>query len=382
MPLTQPQFRWLHMADVHFGCSHLDPYKLKYAIETTIFPYITRDLDLITIGGDWFDNALYMDNASAIVGSTVLSDICHLAKENDVTVRLLRGTFSHDRDQLKGISRVLSKIQGLDFKYYDVCNFDVIRSQLLFAYLPDNLNMHASEVYDWLANNYQDGVDCILVHGYFENALPTAVSLGKHLEAYNADILGPHVRYLIAAGHVHKCDCYKNIIYYPGSFDRLAHGEEEPKGCILFTLYPGYKHDAEYIQNHFATPHVTVYLTKEDVDEAVEEVERNIQDRFPTPLWGYLRIAGGPERLTVAKIIKSKYAGQLVVTDKDTTKKSENDPNGFDRPDIPFLAYTGKALTRDTLSTCIYQYLSDNISDFPMTEEQVEKALEELQAEK
>ena len=367
MPLTQPQFKWLHLADVHFGNNHIDPYKLQTAIKLIVFEQITKDLDLITIGGDWFDSALYMDNASAIVGSAVLSDLCHLARENDVAVRLLRGTFSHDRDQLKGLSKIFSKMSNLDFKYYDAPDFDVIKNQLRFVYLPDNLNVSALYIEDkWLPDHYSN-VDCMLVHGYFEHTLPTAISIGKHLEAYNAELLEPYVNYVIAAGHVHKPQGYKDFVYYSGSFDRSNHGEEEAKGCLLFTLYPGNKHTVKAIPNPFATPHITVYLTKEDVDEAVEEVELQIKSRFPTPPWGYLRIAGGQERLPVVKIIKSKYAGQLTVTDKDTTKKREDDQYGFDQPELAFATYTGDILTLDTLPTHIHQYLVQNVNDFKLT---------------
>ncbi len=374
-------FRWLHLADVHFGSGHVNPYRLHKTFESIVYPLIDDSLDLITIGGDWFDSALYVDSIAALIATEVLTDLITLSSKHDVAIRVIRGTYTHDRDQLQVLNAIASRNANVDYKYYDKLSIDVVKDQLRFIYAPDNLPMTSLQVYDWLEENLMDEkADCMLVHGYFEHVLPTVVGTGKHLEAFNGDLMQRYVTKIIAAGHVHQSSVYKDFVYYPGSFDRLCHGDEGDKGCLLFTITPSRTHFVETIPNPQATPHVTIYLTKTDPDEAYAEAIEALKVKLPNPPWGYVRIGGGPERLIVSKMLKNLYSSDITITEVDTSVKDRagHGQETMHNLDAVFSTYSGEVPTMENLSNLLHKFLLEHDTEYDYSEEDIETALHEL----
>ena len=75
------------------------------------------------------------------------------------------------------------------------------------------------------------------------------------------------VRYNAFFGHVHKRSTYKKI-EVAGSFDRLAHGEEEPKGFLDVTYYSEDNRVVKFVENKDAEVYTSITLTKNWINKS------------------------------------------------------------------------------------------------------------------
>ena len=72
-------------------------------------------------------------------------------------------------------------------------------------------------------------VDYAVMHGQFDYQLPKHITgMPRHDSQKYLDI----VKHYIFIGHIHTHSVYDRIIAQ-GSFDRLTHGQEEPKGYVV-----------------------------------------------------------------------------------------------------------------------------------------------------
>ena len=184
-----------------------------------------------------------------------------LCREVGCDLRVLRGTYTHDRDQPRHF------VNGEDANDDSVRMFSAIdvehheKTGLNILYIPDNVkssNIY-EDIHQLLASHNLDKVDIMIHHGYFKHMLPEAL-LTKGLPAgcLEADKVSKFVSGCVLNGHVHQPSVYQNVISV-GSFDRLAHGEEEPKGFYRIDIVDG-KYHFEFIENEGATRFVTLNL--------------------------------------------------------------------------------------------------------------------------
>ena len=71
-------------------------------------------------------------------------------------------------------------------------------------------------------------VDIAIMHGQFHYQFPRIKLDSSHDEQEYLNM----VKHYIHIGHIHTHSSYDRIIAQ-GSFDRIAHGEEENKGCVV-----------------------------------------------------------------------------------------------------------------------------------------------------
>ena len=87
-----------------------------------------------------------------------------------------------------------------------------------------------------------------------------------------ADYLGI-VRHFINSGHIHTFSTFEKIISN-GSFDRLSHGEEEPKGGVLCTIAANGENSFTFIENKGSKKYITIKLIGLDLDKALEKIDK------------------------------------------------------------------------------------------------------------
>lgn len=357
-------FRVVFLTDIHFGASHLDSNELKCKLEEFLYPVLRSGIDVLVIGGDFFDNAIVLDTTTAKRSIECLKDFIQLSVEYNFAIRAIRGTYTHDRNQL-GIITSLATNRSFrkecvkpDVKYFDDIAVDVVKGYS-FLFMPDNLPYRnlseacAKARFEIEERNLAQA-DFMVGHGYFKHVLPDVIK--DCTEAYTEEMVRPLVKRCVMMGHVHTSSVYDDFIYYGGSFDRMAHGEEETKGFFTFTV-TGDILVPEFVTNLEAVPHYTVYLNNsEDVDVNIRMVDDFIEKRFPVPMpQGYLRIAGHELRKQVMSFVIAKYPC-LVVTDMDTAmvKKIEGTKN---RLDVRMIDYKGFEITPDNLPDLVVKAL-------------------------
>lgn len=264
-------WRAIALADLHCGCPRLDPFHFIGCMREYVLPRITKDVDYVFIAGDFFDMLLTMNSSASMIALTVISELKKACFTNDVKLRVLRGTLTHDRNQPKHFETTSPEYSAcLEYKDTMCVEYDA-DAKMSILYMPDNLPYSniEEEVEKVLEANALKQVDVVIHHGYFKHMLPPGIPEPKG--TLNYDTFKKFYSGCVLNGHVHISSIYKNILSI-GSFDRMAHGEEEPKGFYEVTRDENGVYKFEFIENKHAYPFWTVNLGRfgNDVAGAME----------------------------------------------------------------------------------------------------------------
>lgn len=281
----------IHTGDLHFNHPKVSTSHIVENVEKYIFGLLP-DTDLLILAGDTFESLLHMNNEDVLVVMDFFSELYRLCEKHNVIIRMLKGTGSHDRDQMKIWERLHKRSKfKCDVKYFDQVTIEYIdKLDIRVVYIPEDVPYHNSdkiithikELYDisgW------DLCDLIIGHGFFDFTLPPM----KHqprivfkLKQFK-NIIKPNGK--ICFGHVHTRSIYETMVLYCGSFDRLRHNEEEPKGFWYIE-----KNKPNFIENKDAIKFKTYdYSGREDIENLMDEFKAEL-DRYPKNTLAYVRV--------------------------------------------------------------------------------------------
>jgi DNA repair exonuclease SbcCD nuclease subunit len=270
--------KYLVLSDIHLGHNTNKVQEIienlrKYLVENH---KIFKQLDIVFLAGDIFDKLLSNHSKEYIMAIEWLTELILYCGGNNIKLRILEGTPSHDWKQSKLINTVLNKLNiNVDFKYIDTLYIETMTDlNLSILYVPDEYKHDASETYlevlNLLKENNLSKVDIAIMHGQFNYQLPMIKLKSSHDEDLYLDI----VKYYISIGHIHTPSVFDRIIAQ-GSFDRLAHGEEEDKGGILITLNKN-RPEFMFIKNKHAKVYKTFTYKTSDVEYIIKALSKEI----------------------------------------------------------------------------------------------------------
>jgi len=231
--------QYLVLSDIHLGHANNSTEN----IVNNLMVYfkdnhkLFKMLDIIFIAGDIFDKLLMSNSKQYRLIMQWLTALIKYCEHNNIKLRILEGTKSHDWQQASVIDSILERLKlDLDFKYIDdVVIEDMNDLGLSILYIPDEHNHIAEDTYNevkaLMATKGITQVDIAIMHGQFHYQLPMVKLESSHNESDYTDI----VKYFISIGHIHKHSVNGKILAQ-GSFDRLAQGEEEPKGAMVMSI--------------------------------------------------------------------------------------------------------------------------------------------------
>jgi DNA repair exonuclease SbcCD nuclease subunit len=231
-------------------------------------------LDILFLAGDVFDTLLnYPDNVITSI-DTWITDLLRSCHKHSVKLRVLEGTPSHDRNQsqrfeimnkLARIGADLKYIKDLSIEYFPEYDINVL-------YVPDEWNDSAQKTYDevqaLLENKCLQQVDFAVMHGQFEYQMPAHI---RSTATHSSDAYSELVKYLIFIGHIHTHSRYGKIVAQ-GSFDRMAQGEEEPKGYVMARLFKDGNYELKFVENKGARRFVTIDCTGLGLDATINRI--------------------------------------------------------------------------------------------------------------
>lgn len=262
--------------DVHFGHSSTKAEKILTEL-IECFPYgkWASSLDVCVIDGDWYDKLLPNNHEDSFITERSIFYMLNWAKDHDIVLFVVDGTPLHDSGQIQKFIHIneeakigaeLTLVDDIDIVYNSKFGMNVL-------FVPDRPRTSPEETYQIVLDKLQQKglshVNMAVMHGTFQYQLPEIAASHKHVEENYAEIVkGP-----IIIGHIHKHSSKGNIIA-PGSFSRLTHGEEEPKGFVEFVLQPSGEFTAKFIENENATIYKTINVSKLSLDESYEKIER------------------------------------------------------------------------------------------------------------
>lgn len=280
------------IGDLHFGQPKLSAESLYMKLRACLYKQLI-DADVLFITGDLFDQLLTINSKAYKFASMFIRDMLTIAKDTGMLLRILHGTFTHDRDQISVFSTWAESVS--EFKVINEITAETIQMRdgddLHVGYLPDNLPYkYSSDAISQLKTVMTVAgygyLDVLIGHGTFEHVLPPGINKPSCL--YTVSQFKDIVHGPLIFGHVHTPSVYKNM-YYCGSFDRMSHGEEEDKGYRIFTVDRDHHWTSEFITNPYTVCFKSMTFKETDPVRIVHEFKSRIPEMFPSGK-GYVRV--------------------------------------------------------------------------------------------
>jgi len=350
--------RYLVLSDIHLGHSRTKTDYIINNLEELFRKNHSKfkKLDIIFLAGDVFDKLLSSCSNELIASTEWLSKLAMYCVSNNIKLRVLEGTPSHDWKQMALFATTLKALCiDIDYKYIDYLNIEYMEDLgINILYVPDEWNRVADDTLDdvtlLLNKRGIKKVDIAIMHGQFSYQLPMIELESSHDE----DAYHKLVKYYINIGHIHTPSVYNRILAQ-GSFDRLAHNEEEDKGCVLVNIYHTGDMDFLFIKNPNPQPYKKYDLSTMETSKIVKFLDRELNKlKLGT------RVKLVVSNTTINKLlipIKDKYKDLIITVDKKK-KVIDNDKIVNNR-----VVFTPFEITKDNIKELLLQELSKyNIS--------------------
>lgn len=270
------------VSDIHLG-HRRNPTKSIISNLDIAFPNNaeTAALDIIFIAGDVFDNLLSLSMEEVADIQYWIARIINICHRHSIILRILEGTKSHEWRQ-SALFNTINEISkcNTDAKHVKELSIEYIsKFGIHVLYVPDEWESSTEKTYEQVLNLMRDKgisqVDFAIMHGQFEFQLPAFVKAQKH----DSQLYLSLVKEYIFIGHIHTFS-KKDRIIAQGSFDRLAHGEEEKKGHVRLYYDAVGNKKLKFIENKTAKVFKTIDCTSLAQDEILEVVD-TIMARIP-----------------------------------------------------------------------------------------------------
>lgn len=295
----------------------------------------SNELDMVVLPGDLFDRFLNLPQEDTMDIHRWATYLLKTCKRRDIVLVVLEGTPSHDWKQPQLLEEINSSI-GAELHYaptLSIHHFDKFNIDILF--IPDEWSSDNDDtwcqVQSLMTEHQLDKVDFTVMHGQFAYQLPDHVDVPVHKPDRYMSI----TRHYVFCGHVHKPSTYGPInnandwpedygsIIVPGSFNRLAHGEEEAKGHWRLTVDPKRDDKIMFIENEYAVIYKTVEVSGMSTDEAVEHVD-SVISKYPYGSHIRLRALTDDPIASNIEVLMKRYPGFHWTSDRsDKSKKAK-----------------------------------------------------------
>jgi DNA repair exonuclease SbcCD nuclease subunit len=349
----------LSTSDWHLGHRRVSTYNLCMRLQTYLFPQL-KTTHLLNIGGDVWDTLLSLCEDTNII-EAFLIDLMRECDKYGVVVRVLLGTYSHDRSQ-SSLFPILHDRCGFtnDLRYIDRVYLEEIKSlNLRILYLPDDLPYESSydcmkQVEDLMDAQGWTYVDYVFGHGYFDHMLPTHIPR-KPKCTFLVDQFKDIVRRYVCMGHIHQCD-YRENVFYNNSFDRLAHGEEDPKGFMSIIDHGDTAH-LEFIENKEATKFYTIDLSGYSDKDEIGKIYIDKVTQLFNGEHGHVRVVHPSSEIRVAlqRITSSRFP-KLAYSFKKVTETQVRDTSQTHQKLLDIKSYP--VPSEETLPAMVFDFLS------------------------
>ena len=276
--------RGVSISDIHLGNNRVTPEVIHRNLNKYLYPELV-DIDILILGGDFFHTLLNLNSSAAYYAILIINEIVELSIKHDFLVRVLKGTFEHDRDQNKYFNvdnkyDHIKLINTLSIEHIEKLNINI-------CYVPDDLpykNAQA-EIVKKIKDQQLEQVDMLVLHSYCKHEIPKDAPIEPN-NLFDIDFLIHYVKGPILKGHIHTKSVYKTCINN-GSFERLTHGQEEKKGFFKFT-YDREKFTYKFIENKDTAIFSSITLGEENYVETfikcIENIISKVNEDTPLPI--------------------------------------------------------------------------------------------------
>ena len=265
------------ISDIHFGIKN--SRKLYQELVEVFISYILEiadQIDIIHINGDFFDKKINLNESASKLALAFFDEVVRICSENNIKLRVIRGTLSHDNDQLENFYHYYTNVD-LDIKIIKTAEMIEEYEGVNYLYVPEEYVEDHREYYKDLK---EQKPNIVMGHGTwdfvaFSNQISESESTDRTSPIFMYDEWKDDFDFAVF-GHIHTRQKYKNKIWYPGSFSRWAHGEEKRKGFLRYEYDTDTrKYDVEFIENNKASEYKSLDITQlgTDINDlAIEDI--------------------------------------------------------------------------------------------------------------
>jgi len=287
--MAKELFNYIAIGDIHFGHTNTTTEHIIESFNQWFKTYMSTILktNAIFLEGDVFDKLLGNSSTDYILAMEWLYNLAIFCSKHKIKLRILRGTLSHDWNQLRLVEKTFLKLKTeLDFKYIQTLHIEHMSDfNIDVLYVPDEYKHDASDTFKdvqaLLVEKGLTSVDIAIMHGNFSYQLPI-----KTVTAHDENSYLNIVKYYITINHIHTSSIFDRIIA-PGSFDRLAHGEEEDKGCVHITLFKDGSKRFSFLKNTLSKIYKTINCFDLSLDDIFSKIDKGVRK---LPLNSFIRL--------------------------------------------------------------------------------------------
>lgn len=372
--MRKPSIRLLVASDIHLGHRRNSASEIIANLRSAVGDNPqTAQLDILFIAGDLFDTLLHLPADSISEIDQWIKYLLTLCAKHNILLRILEGTPSHDWKQSQRFVDINELWQlKAPVKYFDTLAIEYIAEiDRHVLYVPDQYSASTEktleEVRALMKARSLTQVDIAIMHGQFDYQVGS-LPVPKHDSKAYLEL----VRELISIGHDHHFTM-KDRIVAQGSFDRLAHGEEEPKGHITAYLPGDGTVEVTFVENVNAKKFVTVDCRGLDTEHALGKVNALTAGLPPGSQVRTLFDPGHPLIQQPGLFVRT---WPLLVWSKPKVERSTTAPALLQ--DLTNLAAPeAMAITRDNIVKLLMERMSHMTRD-PRVLEQAQLLLEEV----
>lgn len=225
--------RIIILGDLHLGLHN----KTEKLVSNLILFFQKKNTpipDMIVVNGDMYDRLLSTNSRDYRLVVGFISFLINYCIKNNIILRVLEGTPSHDNLQMLSLEDMISEFK-IDYKFITSIQVEYMsKFDKHILYVPDKMAESGLEIQSMVSKVMNDSalskVDIACMHGNFQYQLPIVLKSSLD-EGFFLSI----VRYYIVINHIHMRSVWERIIA-PGSFDRLEVNQESDKGAVLIVL--------------------------------------------------------------------------------------------------------------------------------------------------
>lgn len=279
------KLRVASFSDIHLGANRTTTPEILSAFYNVFDKdKLFENIDVLIIAGDLFDRLLEVNNQNLNDIVIWMSYVIRQCERKDIHLMILAGTKSHDRDQNQIWVAIANAMRSsCKLHYADTLSIVYFKDwDMNVLFVPDNWNTDASvtwsEVQDLLQAKGLTQVDFAVMHGQFQHQLPEFISEKSPVTHQNYNYLSI-VKHYIFVGHIHTHSVFERILAQ-GSFERLSHGEEEPKGYLMAAMMLGTNGSNDwysFVANTKAKNYITINCLNLDLEEALKKIASSIE---------------------------------------------------------------------------------------------------------
>lgn len=311
----------------------------------------TAKLSLVVIAGDLFDSLL--SSLDVVIIVVWFARFLRICKKHDISVRVLEGTPSHDWKQSEIMAHVNSEVANIGADLIYVKNLSIRYEEkfdMNFLFVPDewtnSTDKTLSQVKDLLRTKGLDQVDYAFMHGQFDFQLPPHVKAQKHDSTEYLKI----VKELVFIGHDHRFKMFDRI-FVQGSFDRISHNEEEPKGHIRVNIQPDNTKEVIFVENTGSKKFLTVKCYQMSMDQTLTFVDKFVEK---VPDGSHIRIEAEPSHPAFSNMDTFVLRHPFLVWEKHPKATDKDKPEVY-QEDVEYIPIT---ITSENVKTLLLERLN------------------------